>query len=106
MIAMNFTLWLRCKLKHMWDYIIHVMQAQFYVSCVPCSQLLSDVEEHLKCTITQCEPDIKVPLDDFDGKVTYGQRKGLGGKCHSVKKEGLQSMHVKHFCKYIIIIYI
>ncbi|KAK9531670.1 hypothetical protein VZT92_011080 [Zoarces viviparus] len=42
-------------------------------------ELLSDVEEHLKCTITQCEPDIKVPLDDFDGKVTYGQRKALGG---------------------------
>ncbi|XP_034000001.1 ATP-dependent RNA helicase DDX1 isoform X5 [Trematomus bernacchii] len=42
-------------------------------------ELLSDIEEHLKCTITQCEPDIKVPLDDFDGKVTYGQRKVLGG---------------------------
>ncbi|XP_031696357.1 ATP-dependent RNA helicase DDX1-like, partial [Anarrhichthys ocellatus] len=42
-------------------------------------ELLSDVEEHLKCTITQCEPDIKVPVDDFDGKVTYGQRKALGG---------------------------
>ncbi|KAG7265895.1 hypothetical protein CRUP_009499 [Coryphaenoides rupestris] len=42
-------------------------------------ELLSDIEEHLKCTITQCEPDIKVPLDDFDGKVTYGQRKALGG---------------------------
>ncbi|KAI9544263.1 hypothetical protein NQZ68_005313 [Dissostichus eleginoides] len=41
--------------------------------------LLSDIEEHLKCTVTQCEPDIKVPLDDFDGKVTYGQRKALGG---------------------------
>ncbi|XP_071057993.1 ATP-dependent RNA helicase DDX1-like isoform X2 [Pseudochaenichthys georgianus] len=35
-------------------------------------ELLSDIEEHLKCTVTQCEPDIKVPVDDFDGKVTYG----------------------------------
>lgn len=43
------------------------------------SQLLSEIEEHLKCTITQCEPDIKVPVDDFDGKVTYGQRRALGG---------------------------
>ncbi|KAI9544267.1 hypothetical protein NQZ68_005317 [Dissostichus eleginoides] len=42
-------------------------------------ELLSDIEEHLKCTVTQCEPDIKVPLEDFDGKVTYGQRKALGG---------------------------
>ncbi|KAJ8397647.1 hypothetical protein AAFF_G00436460 [Aldrovandia affinis] len=42
-------------------------------------ELLSDIEEHLKCTITQCEQDIKVPLDDFDGKVTYGKRKTTGG---------------------------
>ncbi|KAK5903678.1 hypothetical protein CgunFtcFv8_007435 [Champsocephalus gunnari] len=27
-------------------------------------KLLSDIEEHLKCTVTQCEPDAKVPLDD------------------------------------------
>lgn len=44
-------------------------------------QLLSDIEEHLKCTITQCEPDIKVPVDEFDGKVSYGQRRALGGAC-------------------------
>lgn len=43
------------------------------------SQLLSDIEEHLKCTITQCEPDLKIPVDEFDGKVTYGQRRALGG---------------------------
>lgn len=43
------------------------------------SQLLSEIEEHLKCTITQCGTDIKVPVDEFDGKVTYGQRKALGG---------------------------
>ncbi|KAL0967124.1 hypothetical protein UPYG_G00248070 [Umbra pygmaea] len=46
-------------------------------------ELLSDVEEHLKCTITQCEPDIKVPVDDFDGKVTYGKRRAAGGGMHS-----------------------
>ncbi|XP_056621318.1 ATP-dependent RNA helicase DDX1 [Triplophysa dalaica] len=42
-------------------------------------ELLSEIEEHLKCTITQCEPDIKVPVDEFDGKVTYGQRRATGG---------------------------
>uniref|UniRef100_A0A3B3CF57 ATP-dependent RNA helicase n=1 Tax=Oryzias melastigma TaxID=30732 RepID=A0A3B3CF57_ORYME len=42
-------------------------------------ELLSEIEEHLKCTITQCGTDIKVPVDEFDGKVTYGQRKALGG---------------------------
>uniref|UniRef100_A0A671KX82 ATP-dependent RNA helicase n=1 Tax=Sinocyclocheilus anshuiensis TaxID=1608454 RepID=A0A671KX82_9TELE len=43
-------------------------------------KLLSEIEEHLKCTITQCEPDIKVPVDEFDGKVTYGQRRTAGGE--------------------------
>ncbi|XP_055741588.1 ATP-dependent RNA helicase DDX1-like isoform X2 [Salvelinus fontinalis] len=46
-------------------------------------KLLSDVEEHLKCTITQCEPDIKVPVDDFDGKVTYGKRRAAAGGNYS-----------------------
>jgi len=42
--------------------------------------LLGEIEEHLNCTISQVEPDIKVPVDDFDGKVTYGQKRALGGK--------------------------
>lgn len=27
------------------------------------------------CTIQQVEQDIKVPMNDFDGKVTYGQKR-------------------------------
>ncbi|XP_007426206.1 ATP-dependent RNA helicase DDX1 [Python bivittatus] len=42
-------------------------------------QLLGEIEEHLNCTIAQVEPDIKVPVDDFDGKVTYGKRRAAGG---------------------------
>lgn len=42
--------------------------------------MLGEIEEHLNCTISQVEPDIKVPVDDFDGKVTYGQKRALGGK--------------------------
>ncbi|XP_054584102.1 ATP-dependent RNA helicase DDX1 isoform X2 [Eptesicus fuscus] len=42
-------------------------------------KLLSEVEEHLNCTISQVEPDIKVPVDEFDGKVTYGQKRAAGG---------------------------
>ncbi|KAG9494613.1 hypothetical protein GDO78_002121 [Eleutherodactylus coqui] len=42
-------------------------------------QLLSEIEEHLTCTISHVEPDMKVPLDEFDGKVTYGQRRATGG---------------------------
>ena len=49
-----------------------------------CLQLRSDVEEHLDVTIDVIEPDMKVPINEFDGKVTYGQRRKLGGT-YSVK---------------------
>ncbi|XP_063170764.1 ATP-dependent RNA helicase DDX1 [Candoia aspera] len=42
-------------------------------------QLLGEIEEHLNCTIAQVEQDIKVPVDDFDGKVTYGKRRAAAG---------------------------
>lgn len=43
-------------------------------------QCLADVEEHLGETISQVEPDMKVPLNEFDGKVIYGEkRKNKGG---------------------------
>ncbi|KAK2092029.1 ATP-dependent RNA helicase ddx1 [Saguinus oedipus] len=48
-------------------------------------QLLSEIEEHLNCTISQVEPDIKVPLDEFDGKVTYGQKRAAGVDFQMVK---------------------
>ncbi|XP_066153247.1 ATP-dependent RNA helicase Ddx1 [Euwallacea fornicatus] len=38
-------------------------------------QYLADIEEHLNVTIQQIEPDMKVPLDEFDGKVIYGQKR-------------------------------
>ncbi|KAI9561095.1 hypothetical protein GHT06_012051 [Daphnia sinensis] len=38
-------------------------------------QCLADVEEHLGITISQAGTDIKVPQDEFDGKVVYGQKK-------------------------------
>lgn len=42
-------------------------------------QYLADIEEHLTCTIQQVDPDIRVPSDEFDGKVVYGQKKALSG---------------------------
>lgn len=36
---------------------------------------MAEIEEHLGCTIQQVEKDIKVPMNDFDGKVTYGQKR-------------------------------
>lgn len=42
-------------------------------------QYLADIEEHLNCTIQQIETDFKVPVNEFDGKVTYGEkRKQIG----------------------------
>lgn len=42
-------------------------------------QLLCEIEEHLGVTISQIENNMKVKADEFDGKVTYGQkRKELG----------------------------
>ncbi|XP_023289037.1 ATP-dependent RNA helicase Ddx1 isoform X2 [Orussus abietinus] len=35
---------------------------------------LGEIEEHLNVTIQQIEPDIKVPMNEFDGKVIYGQK--------------------------------
>ncbi|XP_046461789.1 ATP-dependent RNA helicase Ddx1-like [Daphnia pulex] len=38
-------------------------------------QCLAEVEEHLGITISQAGTDMKVPVDEFDGKVVYGQKK-------------------------------
>lgn len=36
---------------------------------------MAEIEEHLGCTIQQIGVDIKVPVNEFDGKVTYGQKR-------------------------------
>lgn len=45
-------------------------------------QLLADVEDHLDITIDQIEPNMKVPINEFDGKVTYGQKRANTGKSY------------------------
>ena len=37
-------------------------------------QILAEVEDHLNITIQQIENNMKVPTNDFDGKVTYGEK--------------------------------
>ncbi|XP_014470350.1 PREDICTED: ATP-dependent RNA helicase Ddx1 [Dinoponera quadriceps] len=40
---------------------------------------LAEIEDHLNVTIQQVGTDIKVPLNEFDGKVTYGEKRvGMG----------------------------
>lgn len=46
---------------------------------------LAEIEDHLTITITQIASDLKVPLNEFDGKVVYGEKranKGTGYKDH------------------------
>lgn len=43
-------------------------------------QYLADIEDHLNVTIQQVGQDIKIPLNEFDGKVTYGEKKVSLGK--------------------------
>ena len=42
-----------------------------------CWQYLSEIEEHLNVTIQQVEKDLKVPINEFDGKVVYGEKVGI-----------------------------
>ncbi|XP_014244665.1 ATP-dependent RNA helicase Ddx1 [Cimex lectularius] len=38
-------------------------------------QYLADIEDHLKITIDQVNPEMEIPKNEFDGKVTYGQKR-------------------------------
>lgn len=75
-------------------------------------QLLSDIEEHLGVTIQQIQKDMKVEANEFDGKVTYGQkRKEIGplyeghasqlaptlAELSKLEKEA-QHLFLKNFC--------
>uniref|UniRef100_A0A182WCL7 ATP-dependent RNA helicase n=1 Tax=Anopheles minimus TaxID=112268 RepID=A0A182WCL7_9DIPT len=46
---------------------------------------LAEIEDHLTVTIPQIDKDMKVPLNEFDGKVVYGEKRmntGTGYKDH------------------------
>ncbi|XP_073989930.1 ATP-dependent RNA helicase Ddx1 isoform X1 [Rhodnius prolixus] len=38
-------------------------------------QYLADIEDHLNITIDQVNPELEIPKNEFDGKVTYGQKR-------------------------------
>ncbi|GIY53024.1 ATP-dependent RNA helicase DDX1 [Caerostris extrusa] len=76
-------------------------------------QFLADIEEHLTCTIQQVDPDIKVPSDEFDGKVVYGQKKAQMGSNYKTHTADMaptvnmlvslemvaQEFFIKRYCK-------
>lgn len=37
-------------------------------------QYLAEIEDHLTITIPQVGTDMKVPMNEFDGKVVYGEK--------------------------------
>lgn len=41
---------------------------------------MADIEEHLGVTIQQVDKEMKVPVDEFDGKVVYGEKRGHTGE--------------------------
>ncbi|XP_050521813.1 ATP-dependent RNA helicase Ddx1 [Daktulosphaira vitifoliae] len=74
-------------------------------------QYLADIEDHLNITIQQVGPDIDIPINEFDGKVVYGQKKSnnetlyknhydqlLSTICHLTQLENkAQLMYLQHF---------
>ncbi len=39
---------------------------------------LDEIEEHLGCTISQIPESLEVPINEFDGKVIYGEKRKVG----------------------------
>lgn len=54
-------------------------------------QYLADIEDHLNVSISQIEPDIKVPVNEFDGKVTYGEKRRETGSNYQTHTAQLES---------------
>lgn len=41
-------------------------------------QYLSEIEEHLGVTVPEVDNNFDIPVNEFDGKITYGEKKGGG----------------------------
>lgn len=40
---------------------------------------MKDIQEHLDVTIPTVDSTFDVPVSEFDGKITYGMKRGEGG---------------------------
>lgn len=45
-------------------------------------QYLAEIEDHLNVTIQQVDSKFEIPMDEFDGKVTYGQKRKNTGSSY------------------------
>ena len=46
------------------------------------TQYIADIEEHLGVTVPEVSKTFEVPVNEFDGKVTYGERRRQSGVAH------------------------
>ena len=46
------------------------------------TQYLADIESHLGVTIPEVSNSFQVPIDEYDGKIMYGEKKGKGGMAY------------------------
>lgn len=58
---------------------------------------MADIEDHLNVTIQQIEKDIKVPCNEFDGKVVYGQKRKNTGSDYKTHTDQMVPI-VKQLC--------
>lgn len=52
--------------------------------------MLADIEDHLNITITQIDKEMKVPVNEFDGKVVYGEKRKTKGTDYKDHVQQLQ----------------
>ena len=46
------------------------------------TQYLADIEEHLGVTVPEVSKTFEVPVNEFDGKVMYGEKRVQSGVTH------------------------
>ena len=68
------------KVNFFWIYLVYLCCK--YSSLLWLFQYHGDIEEHLGVTIDQVGTDLKIPINEFDGKVTYGSKQRGSGKNH------------------------
>ena len=54
---------------------------------------MGDIEEHLGVTIQQIEKDLKIAVDEFDGKVVYGAKRKDTGSGTNLKYDNFNSAY-------------
>ena len=50
------------------------------LSPCPPPQYLSDIQEHLGVTIPEVDNSFDVPVNEFDGKIAYGEKRAESGR--------------------------